>query len=308
MANVKIAILFFLLPGLATGQSFERERSSEFRNSRSNSGSIDEQVSVKQLFWPYLLEVSMNGPAALAGTQHPDPSEIKARDAMAAFLSNPTYQCHAIFSTKKFVYGESLILTGEPKNIGCPEPAKFLPNCMVYEPIPMSTAEVSPRGPVVVHFLGRHGRPETAANLFSCVSTAAEIISAATRILAQASVSVSDPKTGNQVLITANLREKSRSAFSQALALTFTNNSFSPAVVKTATCRVPTSSGLDSRQGEVKCGELEYDQFSQSYRRGGVLVLDEQTLNGVKVIFANSTKSDKARSAGVADRRKARVE
>lgn len=305
------SVLFSLLPALTIAQSFERDRSVESRESKANTGSIDEQLSVKQLFWPYLLDVAKRGAAALQDVSDKDATQeyLRARDAMATFIANPEYDCWSVYSGSRYAYGESLILGGEPKDAGCPEYAKkVLRNCYVYEPIPMATAEIPPNGPITVLYQGRHGRPIFPAYSLTCVSTAAEVVAVATRIVAQSSVSVRDPRSGNQLIVTEDLRRKAKVAFARGLALTFQNTNFSPAKITTRSCRVPTSTGLDSNNGLLKCGDLEFDQLSQSYRRGGVLILDEQTLNGVKITFANSTKSDKTRGQSTTDRRKAKIE
>lgn len=297
--------------------AFERDRSTESRSGKTKSSSFDEQITPRQLFWPYLLDMAARGQAALNSPDgEADIGALKALPASAAtslriakisfanFLANQDYQCADILAVKRYAYGESKVF-GQPKENMQGNPWAGYEYAMQ----DMPTAEVLPNhASAMFQSIRRHGEPVSAQNVFTCVHAASAIVSKATAILRRSSVVVQDPVTGAPLLVTDNLKTKAKAAFDLAVGETMQDQAFQLPTITARYCRVPTSTGLDSGKATVKCGEYEFDPTQFSYRRGGSVLLDDQTVGGVKVTFANSVRAEKANSASVTDRRKAKIQ
>lgn len=62
-------------------------------------------------------------------------------------------------------------------------------------------------------------------------------------------------------------------------------------------CLVPTPNGLQQERTNVICGEYDYDQNAHVLRKGGVRFPSDDSINGVKVVFAEVARESQTASA-----------
>ena len=139
------------------------------------------------------------------------------------------------------------------------------------------------------------GAPHMPAQDIECLIIYETILEHAMRQLAQEATIATDRLSGERMLVLPNLMQKAGRAFWNAVL----NNEAVQEQALTACklfqqspeCFIPTPNGLEAGRSNVSCGSWQYDQMAKVLTYNGVRFFSENTMNGIKVSFAESFKN-----------------
>jgi len=287
------------------GSNKKKARGSEKRAEASSSqagelaGSVSQEVSVGRLFFPLLAEIEalphMRGDVAddiAIFTRLGQITEGRLMELSAGPRLNPYYiadNCR-VFSQKKWVWGQNkgVATTTNYSNKG--GVTKWEDEPPVAHTMNGNIDEVwTTRGGVAMF-----GNPDGAGVRLTCLATYAALIDVAAKSIAKGAKATTDKFSGARMFAVPSLDARARRALWEAF--------YSPAAIHRAQeleadvgrvkdCLIPTPNGLQQGKASVICGPFQYDQNAQVLIKNGVRLLADDTINGVKIAFAELARA-----------------
>jgi hypothetical protein len=278
------------------------------------SGSLTRQVSIGKLFFPFFVELEGVGTELKL---YPDQnvSDEERREANRRILEaqvrtdamhpetlahyrgvSPAYiaQYCRIFSTRAYTWGQyqGVVTTTQENRLTHKRVYQWEEPAVVRTPL--TSVWNTPGG------IEMFGPPQIPSERMYCLIAYATVIERAARQLADGARVTEDKFSGARVFALPELSKQASYAFWESMADTIVADEidarYSDLRYAAELCLVPTPNGLQQGRTNVICGEYDYDQNAHVLMKGGVRFLSDDSINGVKVVFAEVKRESQTTS------------